>query len=129
LFGPGDFARMNAQPGTMDHDAADSPESQLIGGPVQSHPHLVARANPITYAGAGDPPFLIVHGSADRTVLLSQSELLYQALRAAGVQVALHIVSGAGHRFQGATPAQRAQIDRWVDAFFDRHLGGGAASG
>jgi hypothetical protein len=31
-------------------------------------------------------------------------------------------VPGAGHGFQGATPAQRAQINAWVDAFLDQHL-------
>jgi acetyl esterase/lipase len=123
FFGPSDFARMNDERGIMDHDAADSPESQFIGGSVQSCPHLVARANPITYVSAGDPPFLMVHGGADRTVPPNQSELLYRTLRQAGVEAELHIVPGAGHGFQGATPAQRATIDRWVDAFFDRHLG------
>lgn len=46
-FGPTDFAQMSSYPSTMDHNAPDSPESQLIGGPVQEHPDLVARANPI----------------------------------------------------------------------------------
>ena len=75
-FGPSDFTRMNDVPGTMDHDASDSPESQLIGGPIQSNPEKVAFANPITYISAEDPPFLIVHGAADLTVLPNQSQLL-----------------------------------------------------
>ena len=32
-YGPSDFLRMNDVPGTMDHDASDSPESQLVGAP------------------------------------------------------------------------------------------------
>ena len=64
-YGPSDFMRMNDTPGTMDHDAPDSPESQLIGAPIREHPDLVARANPISYIGPDTPPFLIVHG--DRT--------------------------------------------------------------
>jgi acetyl esterase/lipase len=124
FFGPTDFRRMNDVPGAMGHDAPDSPESQLIGAPIQQNPDKVARANPITYVDPGDPPFLIVHGDADRTVISGQSKLLYDALRAAGVEVTLHLVQGAGHGFQTATAEQRAEIDRLVDAFFDRHLKG-----
>ena len=122
FYGPSDLLRMNDTPGTMDHDAPDSPESQLVGGPIQEHPDLVARANPITYIGPDTPPFLIVHGDQDYTVLLNQSQYLYRALRVAGVDATFHIVEGAGHGFQGVTEAQHAEIDGLVDAFFDRHL-------
>jgi acetyl esterase/lipase len=122
FYGPSDFLHMNDTPGTMDHNAPDSPESQLIGGAIQEHPDLVARANPITYIGPDTPPFLIVHGDQDYTVLLNQSQYLYRALRVASIDVSFHIVEGAGHGFQGATEAQHAEIDGLVDAFLDRHL-------
>jgi acetyl esterase/lipase len=129
FFGPSDFLRMNDVPGTMDHDAPDSPESQLIGAPIQDHPQEVARANPITYVDPHAPPFLIVHGAQDYTVILNQSELLHAALERAGVETTLRVVQGAGHGFQGASDEQRAEIDRWVDAFFDRHLASQPAAG
>ena len=44
------------------HDAAESPESELIGGAIQENKELVARANPITYVTNDTPPFLIIHG-------------------------------------------------------------------
>jgi acetyl esterase/lipase len=122
FFGPSDFLRMNDVPGTMDHDAADSPESQLIGGPIRDNVAKVARANPISYVTGQAPPFLIVHGDRDLTVLINQSELLYEALEEAGVDVTFHVVRGAGHGFHGATAEQVAEIDRMVDAFFDRCL-------
>jgi dipeptidyl aminopeptidase/acylaminoacyl peptidase len=96
----------------------------LIGGPVQRHPEKVSRANPITYIGPDAPPFLIVHGDQDYTVLLNQSKLLHEALGRGGLDTTFHVVRGAGHGFQGASAGQRAQIDRWVDAFFDAHLSG-----
>ena len=135
FFGPSDFLRMDdvsppassrapaSAPGSMVHDAPDSPESQLVGGPIQENPDRVARANPITYVTPDDPPFLIVHGEDDDTVIANQSELLYAALRGAGIDSTLRLVPGAGHGFQGATEGQLAQIDCWVDAFFDQHLG------
>jgi acetyl esterase/lipase len=122
FFGPSDFLRMSDVPGVMPHDTPDSPESQLVGGPIQDNPQAVNRANPITYVTANDPPFLIVHGVEDYTVIANQSELLHAALQSANVESTLHLVPGAGHGFQGATDEQLAQIDRWVDAFFDRHL-------
>jgi acetyl esterase/lipase len=122
FYGPSDFLRMDDLPGNMVHDAPDSPESQLVGAPIQERPDLVARASPITYLSGDEPPFLIVHGQEDATVIANQSELLYGALREAGVEATLHLVPGAGHGFSGATPAQRAQIDAWVDAFFGEHL-------
>ena len=122
FFGPTDFLRMNDVPGSMDHDAADSPESQLIGAPIQEHSALAQRANPIRYIGPRTPPFLIVHGDADDTVILNQSQYLYRALRVAGIGATFHIVEGAGHGFRGASQAQLAEIDALVDAFFGTHL-------
>ena len=48
-FGPTDLLQMSAFPSSMDHDAADSPESQMVGGPIQGHPDATSRTNPIRY--------------------------------------------------------------------------------
>jgi acetyl esterase/lipase len=121
FFGPTDFLQMNEQAGAggrMDHDAADSPESRLIGGPIQEHEGKVARANPITYVSADDPPFLIMHGEDDFTVAIGQSELLHEALEEAGVSSTFECIPDTGHGFGGPG------IDRSVLAFLDRHLKG-----
>ena len=44
-----------------------------------------------------DPPFLIVHGDADKTVPYNQSELLEAALKKAKVPVTFHTVKDGGH--------------------------------
>jgi acetyl esterase/lipase len=116
FFGPTDFLRMDQAVSSMRHDAPESPESRLIGGPIQQNPDKVAKANPITYVSKDDPPFLILHGDKDPLVPLDQSRLLYEALRKAGVEATLHVVPGAGHGFSGP------EIDEMVDSFFDRHL-------
>ncbi len=69
-FGPTDFLKMGGR-----HDDAGSPESKLIGGPIQDNKELVAKANPITYVSADDPAFLIQHGDKDPAVPYNQSEL------------------------------------------------------
>ena len=98
-FGPTDFLQMDAQrlPDGMIHDTADSPESELVGGPIQANKEKVARANPITYVTSDAPPFLIVHGDQDPLVPYQQSVLLVEALAGAGVEVAFYTVAGGGH--------------------------------
>lgn len=98
-FGPTDFLQMDAHrlPNGQLHDPADSPESELIGGPLQLNKDKAARANPITYVTGDDPPFLICHGDADPLVPHHQSELLEAALRRAGVPATLYTVKGGGH--------------------------------
>ncbi len=98
-FGPTDFLQMEAHrpPNGMPHDAAGSPESELIGGAIQENKDKAAKASPITYVTPGDPPFLICHGDADPLVPHHQSELLEAALKKAGVPVTFYTVKGAGH--------------------------------
>ena len=118
-YGPTDFLQMDAHrvPGGDTHDPADSPESRLVGGPIQKNKEKVAWANPITYVTRDDPPFFIAHGDKDRAVPFHQSELLYAALKKAGVRATFLPVPGADHGFKDATPEQARQIDEATDAF------------
>ncbi len=121
FYGPTDFLQMDAHalPNGMKHDPENSPESQLVGGPIQQNPEKVARANPITYVSKDDPPFLILHGDRDPLVPVHQSDLLFAALQQAGVPVIFHKLVGAGHGGpQFALPEVRAM----VLTFLDRHL-------
>ena len=97
LYGPTDFVQFVTTPGYESHAKLDSPESRLIGGDVLQSPAKTKQANPITYIDPEDPPFLILHGSDDRTVPPNQSESLDKALQAAGVKHRLKILDGAGH--------------------------------
>jgi dipeptidyl aminopeptidase/acylaminoacyl peptidase len=106
-----------------EHNAPDSPESQLIGAPIQSRPDLVARANPITYITSDAPPFLLMHGTADTVVIPNQSEFLHAALVEAGVPVSLIMLGGLGHGFPG-DHGRWGEIYGYVGAFFDSVLKG-----
>jgi acetyl esterase/lipase/rhodanese-related sulfurtransferase len=114
FFGPTDFTRMGGS-----HDGPKSPESRLLGGPVQEHRDRAARANPITYVSKDDAPFLIVHGHKDPVVPHSQSVLLHEALRQAGIDSTLITIEGGGH---GGPQFQTGDTARRVAEFFDRHL-------
>jgi acetyl esterase/lipase len=116
FFGPTDLTKMSAFESSMDHDAPDSPESKLVGGPVQENKEACKRANPITYVSKDDPPFLICHGDKDMLVPHNQSVLLNEALKNAGVNVKFHTVKGGGHGFRDP------EVDKMVREFFDEHL-------
>lgn len=123
FFGPTDFLQMDRQAlvGGMKHDPADSPESQLIGGPIQENREKTGRANPAAYATADDPPFLILHGDRDPLVPVGQSEILFEALKKAGVSVTFHKLVGAGH---GGKEFQGVLVRSVVLAFLDEQLKG-----
>ena len=55
------------------------------------------RASPVHQVTDTAPPFLLIHGDADRVVPLQQSEALKAALEAAGVPVQLIIKPDGGH--------------------------------
>jgi acetyl esterase/lipase len=118
-FGPTDLLQMDEHrpaDGQV-HNTADSPESRLIGGSIQENKDKVAKANPITYVSKDDPPFLIVHGDADRLVPHHQSELLEAALKKAGVPVSFYTVKGEGHgRFKDPN------VPRITREFLDKFL-------
>lgn len=118
-FGPTDFLQMDAQslPDGLVHDAPDSPESQLVGGPIQEHKDRVARANPITYVSKDDSPFLIIHGDQDKLVPYQQSVLLKDALEEAGVPVTFYRVEGGGHGW-----FRDPKVPELTKAFLEQHL-------
>jgi acetyl esterase/lipase len=118
LYGPTDFLQMDVHmlPGacasfnelmglTDCHDDPASPESRLMGFPIQSRPDDVRAANPCTYASADAPPFLIAHGQLDALVPHHQSEVLYAALAAAGAEATFFSVPEVGHNKGIVSPA------------------------
>ncbi len=120
-FGPTDFLRMNDFPGKIDHDGPRSPESLFIGGPIQQHKQQVARANPISFVSAGDPPMLLMHGESDQLVPYNQSELLHAELVKRRIDSTLYRVKGGDHGFRGAEYSVES-LQRRVVAFFRRTL-------
>lgn len=116
---PIDFLQMGGW-----HEAPDSPEAQLVGGPIRERRSLVTMANPITYVRKDAPPFLLIHGDKDEIVPIGQSELLYQALQKVGVDVTFSIISGGTHDFGEDDPSW-TETQRLVLSFFNKHLRGG----
>jgi acetyl esterase/lipase len=105
-----------ALPGDLGTDpaAADSREAQLLGAPVATVPDRAAQASPVTHASPGAPPFLLLHGRADRLVPCVQSERLRDALQDAGVPVGLTTYDGADHMWRGSPEAADDALARTI---------------
>lgn len=83
----------------------------------------LTKASPVTYITPDDPPFLILQGDQDRVVPLSQSQLLYEAMIAAGMQAELVIVKGGDHGFSDPnTTPNREEIIAMIVTFFGERL-------
>jgi acetyl esterase/lipase len=113
-FGPADFTRIAGKSAD-----ADSAIGRLLGGPIQDNKEKAKLASPVTFISKENPPFLIMHGDMDKTVPLSQSEALAEALKKAGVDATLVVLKGAGHGGNQFTSPQTRQSIR---EFFDKHL-------
>ena len=83
-------------------------------------PELYRLASLTTYADKSNPPLLILHGTADKTVPVEQSTMLAEALKKAGATHELPIIEGAPHSFH-LQPRQR-DLRPVVLGFFDRYL-------
>ena len=111
---------MNQQAGSkgkLDHDAADSPASKLVGGAIQKTQSKTMKLTPIHYISQDDPPFLIMHGDQDFLVPLQQSLLLHEALQKAGSDSTLRVLKGKGH---GGFDANQVRPE--IIGFFKKHL-------
>ena len=92
FFGPSNFTSMGGW-----HNNPDSPESILLGGPVQENMDTARSASPITYVTKDDPPFLTIHGTNDALVPFEQSVELTDSLQKAGVLARLIPIQDGGH--------------------------------
>ena len=77
----------------------EDPTSRMLGATPPENPRLYAEASPQQQIGRARGRFdaLLVHGDADKDVLLQQSAGFAAALQAAGMNAQLLTVPGAGH--------------------------------
>ncbi|MCH2162333.1 MAG: alpha/beta hydrolase [Phycisphaerales bacterium] len=122
FYGPAEIASMQGQTPAgcpLDHDAPDSPESRLLGGPVQEMLQEARNASPRSWVSVDDAPILLVHGDADQLVPCLQSVDFHQSLKDAGVDSTLLRVAGGGHG-----GFRNPMIERTVRDFLRKHLEG-----
>lgn len=127
FYGPADFNKV------MEQAAADTvkniypfntpkdPYSGLIGVAMGSDKTKTDAVSPVHFVSKDDPPFLILHGTADAQVPFAQSTELANDLKAAGVPVLLQPFPGAGH---GGTIFRQPAVLELIKKFFDKNLKG-----
>ena len=121
LFGPADFPAYDANLPTpmVQKQNPNSVLSLLLGGTVSEKMELAKRASPVTWVTKDTAPLLILQGTKDPLVPADQSKRLAEKLKAAGVEVTLDIIEGAGHGGPEFTsPARLKEIAE----FIVRHL-------
>ena len=95
----------------------------LFGGTYEEMPEAYMKASPVTYAVKGVPPTLVLHGEADKVILMKEPEELFNLLKKAGVYTDLIKVPGAPHGFKPAAKSLKYGGEfRSLAGFYDRFL-------
>ena len=107
--GPTDF--------TTDRDPdGDAFLTSFLGGDFATHPELWREASPVSHVSKGDAAFLILHGTKDQNVPISQAQELLDKLKAAKVKASL-VKFDDGHVFETADARRQLAIES-RDFFF-----------
>ena len=116
-YGPSALLQMDDHPSKIIHNAPDSPESQLISGPIQENRKKTKQASPLHHVSKDDSIFIHFHGTDDPLVPYHQSVIFHQALQKKGVASQLITVEKGGH----SMPAiyTREKVIPFLDELFD----------
>jgi acetyl esterase/lipase len=117
MFGPTDL--------TVLFEGANPRLMEQVFGTSDRNSETLQKASPVNWVSSDDPPFLILHGERDPLVPVSQSQIFYEKLRAAGVPATFVIVKNAGHGFAplgGPISPSRQELTKMIADFFDQYL-------
>ncbi len=99
-----------------------SQNSGLLKGDPDSVDERVRKASPINYIRKDAPPFLLIHGTADRTVNVKHADTFVAALKKAGARDVTFIrIDDAGH---GVFNQHTDRTKPAMEKFFNRTLRG-----
>ena len=108
------------------HDSAGITEAMWVkgvpgfGGPdggVKDFPEL--KASPLYYVSEKTVPMLFMHGDQDKSVSPSQTDKMYQALKAQGIEAERYVIPGAAH---GGPHWVQEPVMKIIVDFFDKYL-------
>ncbi|MBL9132556.1 MAG: alpha/beta hydrolase [Verrucomicrobiaceae bacterium] len=116
--GPSNFLTFYGKGSIIKADDPQSAIAKLLGGPLSQRMDAGRAASPVNYVTKDDPPFLLIHGTADNLVPYAQATEFDAALEKAGVSSTLITGTDAPHVF--FTP----ELVQIMGDFIDKHLSG-----
>jgi len=131
ISAPTDFARNPAVKDTSLNAAIlegdISGEEKLLGGPVEGNLELAQMANPGAFVCAETPPILIIHGTDDEVVPVSQADYLYERLSNENTEVTyVRILKGNHGCWHCDYPYPNKpipqEIEQWILDFLENHI-------
>ena len=93
--------------------------TQFLHASLAQNPELWTRASPVNHISATGPPILLIHGTADESVLPQQSSQFAEQYLKAGGRVELVLIQNAPHPFWNYTPWFEDTMNR-AATFFHR---------
>jgi acetyl esterase/lipase len=95
-----------------------------------NEPEMVKVLSPVTHIDRDSAPILLIHGSEDKTVPITQSQEMLERYKKAGLSADLVTIDGAPHSFWNMPQWSAETIDKSAQFFhsvLDR-IGGGAGA-
>lgn len=121
-YPPTDVLRLKDDPTAASKGDALSPEGRLIGNvAVYDAPEKAKEASPYYYIDSNRnmPPVFLAHGTMDRVVPFSQSDMLANKLEENGIEYEFYALRRADH---GSWEFWTDEMFDKVDAFIKKHL-------
>jgi acetyl esterase/lipase len=87
-------------------------------------PAIARLASPLAHVSAGDPPFLMLHGTDDPLVPVDHPRRMARALREIGTPASVLELGDIGHGYVGMLASDDATVRCTVDAFLTRWMKG-----
>lgn len=116
FFGPADLTLYCETPGI--EKAYFVP---LLGYTSKEKMEAYRKASPVEYVSKDDPPFMLIHGTADLLVPILHSERLFKKLTECGVPTEMLTMPGRGHGWTGQAAADTTEK---MIAFLHKQLQG-----
>lgn len=95
--------------------------TSFLAGKWEESPDIFRQASPVHYLDKNDPPTLILHGTSDRLVPVSQSERLNEMLDSLSVPCIFHPLPGWPHTMDIVLRVNDYCQDK-MDEFFRQYL-------
>ncbi len=114
LYGPTDITQPRAQ---HRREPAD-----FLGATYQERPDLWAEASPITHLDENDPPTLIIHGTVDQIVEVTQGDDLAERLQELGIPYWYDRIDGWPHALD-ISESINERVRNLTTAFIETYTG------